>query len=578
MKRFLLFVLIAGVALASGWLLRGIFPSSGTRNQASGINGPSSSPKFYQSPMHPWIKSDQPGKCTICGMDLVAVYEGDAGFDAESGLVQLSSNTVQAIHVATSEAQRRPLQRTLRFSGTIDDDDSRHRVLAAYLDGRIERLHVNFLGAEVTEGQPLADIYSKPLLSAAREFLLLQSQGRTSEPSLVTSARLRLRQFGLSDAQIDALPKTFRESDLSLPLLAPMTGTVVVKDIYEGQYVAEGDRLFEIADFSTMWLQLSAYERDLPWLRLGQTVEVTTPSHPGRVFSGQVAFIDPNFDPATRATKVRVELPNPLLATNDTPRRALSHRLFAEAAVAAAFDEVLTVPRSAVLNPDGQPLLYVEKAPGSYEPRRIRLGRVGDELVEVLDGVAAGERVVTTGNLLIDAQAQLNHGVHDHAAPAAESGKSQAAPLTSQQTEAVQQLFATAEALGAALAADDLKRFNEATHPLHALAPSLAKSLANDAALAPLAESINRAAHWPEPDTLEAARARFHGFITPVTDLALRLRPQLDTAKAPKVFQCPMTKRAFPDAPNSARWLQFGGPLRNPYYGAAMLDCGTEVK
>jgi Cu(I)/Ag(I) efflux system membrane fusion protein len=118
---------------------------------------------YYQSAMHPWIKSDKPGRCTICGMELAPVYEGEKGFEAGEGIVTLSSNSIQVINVQSEPVQRRPLRRTFRFAGTIDDNDATHRFVSAYLDGRIDKLYVNFVGAEVVAGEPLATLYSPAL-------------------------------------------------------------------------------------------------------------------------------------------------------------------------------------------------------------------------------------------------------------------------------------------------------------------------------------------------------------------------------------------------------------------------------
>jgi Cu(I)/Ag(I) efflux system membrane fusion protein len=578
MKRLLPILIVAVIATAAGWFLRGVYPASGIRHPAS-ESAAKATPLYYQSPMHPWIKSDRPGKCTICGMDLVPVYPGEAGVDAGSGLVQLATNTVQAIHVATEEAAVRPLTRTLRFSGTIEDDDSRHRILSAYTMGRIDKLFVNFVGAEVTEGQVLASFYSPMLLASVREYLSFQKHPADSA-DLATSARLRLRQFGLTKSQIDDLPKTFHESDLDLPLLAPMTGTVVARSVYEGQYVKEGDRLFELADFATMWFQFDAYERDLAWLRLGQSVEITTASKPGKSFVGKIAFIDPSFNPMTRSTKVRVELSNPLVAGVGAQHRELSHRLFAEARVSAETPSALTIARTAVINPDGSPLVYVEKTPGVYEPRRITLGRTGDDLVEVASGLGAGDKVVTTGNMLIDAQAQLNDSSRGQPASnhTTKATTPRHPPLNATQTELLNRLFTAGDALGAALAADDLKHFNDATPALHSLVPEVAQAFSEHPDLKDLAEAANRSAHWPEPDSIEAARARFAAFIAPVTELAIRTRGQAAAPATLKIYQCPMSGKAFPQAPATARWLQLGGTIHNPYLGASMIDCGAEVK
>ena len=406
-----LILFVAALAGSVGWFAakhsaHPLEPSSGGRKVL-----------FYQSAMHPWIKSDRPGKCTICGMDLVPVYEGDKGFDVGEGLVTLSSNSITVIHVQTDDVRRQPMRHTLRVAGTMEGDDTRHRFLPAYVEGRIEKLFVNYVGAEIVEGQAMATIYSPALVNSEREYTLLAAQTPDSAESREQHARSieaiirRLKSVGLTEAQIAALPGK-PPGDLHTEILAPMSGVVVARHVYEGQYVKEGDKLFEIGDFSTMWFQFDAYERDLPWLRVGQEVEVSTPAVPGKFYLAKITFIDPNLNEKTRSAKVRVDVPNPIVEQDGRARRELYRRLYAEAVVKVDLPEVLAVQRSAVLAPGTRPVVYVDKGRGTYEQRRLRLGRAGDDSWEVLEGLVEGERVVTAGNLLIDAQAQLNQGVH----------------------------------------------------------------------------------------------------------------------------------------------------------------------
>jgi Cu(I)/Ag(I) efflux system membrane fusion protein len=352
---------------------------------------------YYQSAMHPWVKSDKPGRCTICGMQLTPVYEGDPGFDSsKEEVVSLSQTMIQVLNVQTAEATVRPLAKTLNVAGMIDDNLKRHRVISAYIAGRIQKLYVNYVGAEVKEGEPLAELYSPTLLQAEREYRALRGDLRAA-------TALRLRQMGLTHQQIEALPKK-PDDALTSEILAPSSGTVIVQDVYEGQYVQEGEKLFEIADFSTMWFQFSAYESDLPWIKPGLSVDVTTTSHPGKVFTGNITFIEPNLDPVTRSTKVRVELENPRTETG----HHLLHRLYADGTVHLEAPEVLTVPRSAVIQTGQEAVAYVDEGGGNYSRRLLKVGRRGDTLVEVVDGVKPGERVVVNGNLLIDGQAEMN--------------------------------------------------------------------------------------------------------------------------------------------------------------------------
>ncbi|NBV20540.1 MAG: efflux RND transporter periplasmic adaptor subunit [Proteobacteria bacterium] len=414
--------LIAG---AGGWFAATQF--GGARSAAPAAPADSGARKvlYYQSPMHPWVKSDKPGKCTVCGMNLVPIYEGQKGFAVADGTVSLSSNAIQVVQVQTVVAQARPLVRTLRVAGIIDDNDTRHRRLSAYVEGRIEKLFVNYIGAEVKEGEPLATFYSPMLLNAEREYTLLFRQSQmahnyalTAEHKrLLSAAEQRLIRYGLTTAQIAKLPFKSETNYLS-EIVAPMGGSILTREVYEGQFVKEGDRLFELADFFIMWFQFDLYERDFAWVRVGQEVEITVPSVPGKKFTATITFIDPNLNDMTRSAKVRVELQNPLLTVQGKSRRELLHRTYAEATVKLDTPEVLALPRSAVLHTGERAVVYVETGGGAYVQRRVKLGRAGDVDWEILDGVKAGERVVTTGNLLIDGQAQLNSQAGDVPAPA----------------------------------------------------------------------------------------------------------------------------------------------------------------
>lgn len=411
----LAFLAIAALAAAGGWFAANHFRSAHNHSAAAKTESSGRKVLYYQSAMHPWVKADKPGKCTVCGMDLVPVYEGQKGYELAAGTVSLGSNAIQAIHLQTVAARRLPLTRTLRVAGTIDDNDAKHRRLSAYVEGRIEKLHVNFVGAEVKEGEPLATFYSPMLLNAEREYALLFRQSQAAHTyaltaehkRLLAAAEQRLSRYGLTAAQIAKLPFKSETNHLS-EILAPVSGTVVTREIYEGQFVKEGDKLFELADFFTMWFQFDLYERDFAWVRIGQEVEITVPSVPGKKFNATVSFIDPNLNDMTRSARVRVELQNPLITVQGRARRELLHKTYAEAIVKLDTPEVLALPRSAVLHTGDRAVVYVDKGGGAYEQRRVKLGRAGDEHWEILDGVKEGERIVTTGNLLIDGQAQLN--------------------------------------------------------------------------------------------------------------------------------------------------------------------------
>jgi Cu(I)/Ag(I) efflux system membrane fusion protein len=558
MKTFLTILITALIAAGATWFtLQKTAPASATEATTE------RKPSFYQSAMHPWIKSDKPGRCTICGMELTPVYEGEKGF-AESGgdkVVALTQNQIQVLHVQTAEAKTRPLVRTLSVSGTIDDNAMRHRVLSAYVDGRIDKLHVNFIGAEVTEGEPLAEFYSPSLLQAEREYRQLGGE-------LKKNTALRLRQMGLIQTQIDALDEKPADS-LTSQILSPISGTVVAQSIYEGQYATTGQQLFELADFSTMWFMFRAYEQDMPWIKTGLPVTVTTPSIPNKEFVGKITFIDPNFDEATRSTKVRVELDNPLV----NGRRELLHRLYADGKIELEAPAVLTVARSAVIETGADAVVYIDREGGAYEHTVIKTGRRGDSLVEVLSGLREGDAVVTNGNLLIDGQAEMNRAFMSP--PETMPVSAPLATLNEEQKNSTADFLKVADAMAAALAADDLAKFNTASEPAMNVTGAMVKLLRPNV---DNLDDLDKARHFHGFDDLKAARIAFHPFSVAATDALEPLRKAGHTPDF-QVYECPMVDEGIPDVPKRARWIQTGArSMGNPFFGSEMLECGKEIK
>ncbi|MBA4148200.1 MAG: efflux RND transporter periplasmic adaptor subunit [Verrucomicrobia bacterium] len=584
-KILFLVLIVAIIAGAAGWYAARHAGHDHGSTQASGER----KIRFYQCSMHPQVKSDKPGsKCTICGMALSPIFEGQS--ELAEDLVTLSPSTIQVVNVQTAPVRKGALQRAIRVAGTIDDDDSKHRILSAYIDGRIEELFVNYTGAEVTQGEPLASFYSPNLLSAEREYLVLaQRQPTNANPQiqaeykrLLQAAAQRLERLGLTQQQIQKLGESTNSIARS-QIFAPMSGTVVDRFVYEGQYVKEGDPLFEIADFSTMWFQFDAYEQDFSWIKPGQKVKVTTPAVPTKIFEGEIAFIDPNVKDLTRSAKVRVELDNPLVEEDGKKRRLLLHRLYAEGIIQVDMGERLTIPRTAVLNPGGEPLVYVDVGEGGYQQRRVKLGLRGTDAWEVIEGVSEGESVVTYGNTLIDAQAQLNQSSeapgeqHGHVELAARE-LSDLEKLNEGQQQASEALLDVANRIGEALAADDLKSFNAEAPKLSPVVASYTNAFLELKSWQPLVEPIAISGRLTATKDLPEARKAFHPFSMALAEFAKHLRNEDDTFEAVKIYRCPMVNQAVPGAPKNGFWIQLQAPLRNPYFGADMLECGTEVK
>ncbi|MES1194487.1 MAG: efflux RND transporter periplasmic adaptor subunit, partial [Opitutus sp.] len=311
---------------------------------------------------------------------------------------------------------------------------------------------------------------------------------------------------------------------------------------------------------SSMWFVFDAYERDLAWLRPGQSVELTTASLAGRTLTAPIAFIDPNLNEMTRTARVRV-----VFANHD---HALFHKQTAEGRVRLEVPDVLQAPRSAVLQHGGGPVVFLQQADRAYVARRVQLGRAGDTEVEILSGLHEGDLVVTEGGLLLDGQAQLARAAitaddpaHDHA-PAAPRTVASEKPEPGY-AELKLLAFGAADA-AKALAADDLAAYQQ-------LLPSLRTALQAYLATDPTGQLAKYKASLRDPADLRSARREFEPLSTDLVDLA---RTQhVHHREDLHVFQCPMTPVL-----GTGRWFSRSADIRNPYFGSAMLECGEELK
>lgn len=321
-----------------------------------------------------------------------------------------------------------------------------------------------------------------------------------------------------------------------------------------------------------MWFVFRAYEQDLPWVKLGDNVSITTPSLPGRTFEGKIAFIDPNFDEATRSTNVRVILPNPLI----NGRRELLHKLYADGSVNVGAPAVLSVPRSAVIQTGPEAVVYVDRGAGAYARNVVKLGRRGDALLEIASGLKEGDKVVTNGNLLIDGQAEMNRSfMREEAKP---TKTSEVKPLNEDQKKTLADFLKMADEMSKALASDDLAAFNKASAPsmmgTSALTESLRKTLSDPAGL----DALDEARHFHGFEDLKSARVAFLKFTMAATKVLQPLQG-IESAPAFDIWECSMVNQAIPDADKKGRWLQLGGrPGLNPFFGKEMQDCATEIK
>jgi membrane fusion protein, copper/silver efflux system len=354
---------------------------------------------YWTCPMHPSVNSPDPGRCPICGMELVPVMRpGD-----EAGVVVIDAQRRQRIGIKTAPASRSEVVVLVQALGTLVPDETRLHDVSLKFDGWVGEVFANYSGFAVVAGQPLFDVYSPELLSAQEEFLEGERRaGAGANRSLAETAHRRLRLWGIGERQIAELAKAGRALE-RVPILSPVTGTVLEKNVVGGSAVSAGERLYRIADLSALWLEAAVYEADLPLLKVGQRAQVSFPYQPGETVEASVAWVPPGLDAESRTARVRLELPN----------RAglLKPQMYASVSIEIPLGVQLVVPIDAVVMSGRANVVFVDLGDGRLQPRRIGIGRRSPQGFIVLEGLQEGEQVVTAGNFLIASESRLQAGM-----------------------------------------------------------------------------------------------------------------------------------------------------------------------
>lgn len=613
------FVLLGLGVLVGRWSAPEAAPAA---SQAPAAPDGEGKPTIWTCSMHPQIRMSAPGQCPICGMDLIPLAQGEDSGGTRT--LQLSPAAVALAEIETSPVARRSVSRRVRMVGKVDYDETRLKFITAWVPGRLDRLFVDYTGTFVRAGDHLVEIYSPQLLSAQEELIqalvarrrlegaesqLMQSTSRAT----VDSAREKLRLLGLQPEQIAEIERTRQVTD-HLTIFAPTGGVVVHKNKNAGDYVMTGERIYTIADLDQVWVQLDAYESDLPWVRYGQTVRFEAESYPGQTFTGRVVFVDPVLTVNTRTVKVRLNVDNRdrrlkpgmfvravLLAPLELEGQTASPELAGKwicpmhwEVVATAAGQCplcgmalvpaeqvhrleptsetppLVVPAAAVLWTGVRSLVYV-RLPGDspvFEGREVVLGpRAGDDYV-VRSGVKVGELVVTRGSFKIDSAIQLE-ARPSMMLPPPRAAAVERVPVSAAFRDAFAPVVDAYLALQTALAGDDLEAAHEAATRLEqvrAIDPGLVPDGASQR-WRELAVELWGAAHAAQRSgTIDSVRSAFYMASAALLEAVRLFGPPRGALH--EAF-CPMAREG-----EGASWLQAGEEVQNPYFGASMLRCG----
>jgi membrane fusion protein, copper/silver efflux system len=399
MKRNITIIIIAlTIGLFAGWLL--FYPSQ-KKEEKGFLTTELARGTIWTCAMHPQIRMEQPGKCPICGMELIPLAKSSTS-SIDPSAIHLSKEAAQLANVHTSAVRKQKPVKEIRLYGKVEVDERLLQNQVAHVPGRIDRLALNFTGESVAKGQVLAVIYSPELITAQQE-LLETIKTKRLQPELYEASKEKLHNWKLSDGQISEIENSGIIQN-SFEVVSNTEGTVIDRFVNTGDYIGVGTVLYKVADLSKVWIMFDAYENDLQFLKKGEKVFFTLQSFPGTNFSGSIVFIDPVIDPVTRVAKVRVETGN--------ESGKLKPEMFATGIVSTTLSEYrdnMVIPKTAVLWTGKRSVVYVKQQGDEpiFKLREIGLGpMLGDSYV-ITDGLSEGEEIVTRGTFSVDAAAQL---------------------------------------------------------------------------------------------------------------------------------------------------------------------------
>lgn len=583
--------LVLGILL--GWVFFHSGGTSSTNQNGQEIIGheghdhESEDPTIWTCSMHPQIKQDKPGDCPICGMDLIPLASMTAGGDdVDPNEIVMTESAAKLADIQSIVVTAGAPNKSVYLQGKVHADERNIAELTARFGGRIEKLFVNFTGQNVTKGEKLATIYSPGLVTAQKE-LLEAIVLKESRPSLYTAAKGKLKLWDLTDEQIAGIEEK-GEPQLYFDILSPISGTVTMRHVALGDYIKEGVALFKVVDLTKVWVMFDAYESDLPWIKLGDKVDFTIQSIPGKNFSAKVTYIDPFINGKTRVAKVRVEVANPKLSLK--PEMFSSGLL--ESKIAGKSNAIL-IPKSSILWTGKRAVVYVKvqnRETPSFIFREVVLGPEAGAFYVVAEGLEEGEEIAVNGVFKIDAAAQLqglpsmmnpDGGVvstgHNHGGEPMSQSEMQkmdkepekfnvSTDFKKQLTEVYNKYLLMKDAF---VASDAHKVMTAATDLEGALKKVDMGQLKGDAHMAwmeyleVIEKTTNSISKLMDIEKQRSEFAKFNiAFYKSLKSFGLK--------DVTAYYQyCPMA-----DKDKGAYWFSDTEEIRNPYFGDAMLGCG----
>ena len=586
--RTLIVVIVATLAggLLLGWAFFG-GSSEAEHSHTEVINGET----VWTCSMHPQIRQNEAGACPICGMDLIPL-EDDNGEGIDPMAITMSPTAMQLANVVTAIVGSESAMKTIRLNGKVQEDERLIFSQTTHFPGRIEKLAVNFTGEYVSKGSVIASLYS-PQLVTAQEELFEAYKIRESQPNLYRAAREKLKNWKLTESQIDQIISTGKTQD-QFPVLADQSGYVTSKKVNLGDYVNRGQTLYEIANLSRVWVLFDVYESDLSWINKGDSIQFNIGSLPGQTFKGKIDYIDPVINPKTRVTKARVVIQN-----ND---RILKPEMFASGEVKAQLGKTvdqLIVPKSAVMWTGKRSVVYVKLSSDQglhFKMREVTLGpSLGDAYI-IEKGLESGEEIAVNGTFSIDAAAQLagkpsmmspeggaamtghNHGGMNQGSSQSNNQMNMLQVNESEQTfesdpefkEQLQVVFSAYLPVKDALIESDVKTAARKAENLQKAINEVDMKLVKDEAHMEWMKDLSILQKSTEGIQNETDLQKARMMLSPLSDQLFHSLKKYQVEVDGYRQYCPM---AFDNT--GAFWLSDSDKILNPYFGEAMLTCGN---
>ncbi len=514
--------------------------------------------------MHPQVIQDHPGECPICHMKLTPVRSSGTDSPA-AGRIAINPTVVQNMGIRTAPVTDGPLRRTVRAAGTLEEAATGIRDISLRVSGWVRKVHVAAEGSLVDAGSPLFDLFSPELNIAVDE--LIAARAIRDEPggaSIYESTSKRLRLLGLDDAQVASLESRDRAPEV-FTFKSPIAGSIVEKPIVEGAAISAGDRALRIVDHSLLWLDAKVFEQDLPFVKVGSKASATVESRPRNTYEGEIMFVHPHADPATRTATARMEIRNAGLAL----KPGMSAIVTIETQLA---ERAVLVPREAVIDTGDSQRALVDLGGGRFEARSVKLGLSGSNgEIQVLSGLAAGEVVVTSGQFLLDSESRARDAMQKFASGADER------PSPGPRIEVTVALRKRIDGVVAAYLAvwDALGAEQKEATPINSEAlQEAARVLLMDArgsGIERIAANVSRSIETMRGLGIDQQREAFKQVSRAMIALVDAAPPSAAVGKTLYLMHCPMTK-----APGD--WLQDREDLANPYYATDMKSCGETVR